>query len=72
MKNRFSATIYLSQTLALTVGLWQSFSTCESRPPEGSWTIFVGVASRNFMYTAALYLLFSNFIWRSLGYSGLL
>jgi len=41
MKNRFSATIYLSQTLALTVGLWQSFSTCESRPPEGSWTIFV-------------------------------
>jgi len=34
-----------------------------SRSPEGSWTIFGGVASRHFMYTAILHLLYSGFGW---------
>jgi len=41
-----------------------------SRPPEGSWTIFGGTASRYFMYTAVLHLLNSSFRWGSLDYSG--
>jgi len=30
----------------------------------GSWNIFEGVASRYFMYTAILHLLYSSFRWR--------
>jgi len=42
-----------------------------SRSPEGSWTIFGGVANRRFMYTAVLHLLYSSFRWKPLGNSGL-
>ena len=40
--------------------------------PEGSWKIFWRVASRYFMYTDVLHLLYSGFRWGSLGYCGLL
>jgi len=56
----------------MTVRLDQWFSTWRSRPPEGSWTIFGGVASRFFMYTAVVHLHYSSFRWGSLGYSELL
>jgi len=35
--------------------------------PKGSWTIFGGVASRYFTYTAVLHLLYSSFRWGSSG-----
>jgi len=37
--------------------------------PEGSWTIFGGVANRYFTYAAVLHLLYSSFRWGSLGCS---
>jgi len=40
------------------------FNPC--RDSEGSWTMFGGVASRYFMYTAVWYLLYLSFIWGSL------
>jgi len=40
-----------------------------SRTLEESWTIFGGVGSSYFMYTAVLYLLHSSFRWGSLVYT---
>jgi len=39
---------------------------------KGSWTILGGVASRCFMHTVVLHLVYSSYRWGSLGYSGLL
>jgi len=44
----------------------QWFSTWESRPAEGLWSIFGRDASRGFMYTAVLHLFYSSFRWGSL------
>jgi len=55
-----------------TIHLNHWFSTWGSWPPEGLWTIFGGVTSRFFMYTAVLHLLYSSFRCGSFGYSGLL
>jgi len=55
----------------LSLGQW--FPTWGPLIPDGSWSIFGGIACRYFMCTAVLPLLYSSFrFWGSFGYSGLL